>query len=101
MAQRQELQDKLVEILESGNVYFQPDSNIKMEYPAIVYARDYSSSQFADNELYRHHKRYQVTVISRSPDSPIPDKVLRLPFCTFRRFFIKDGLNHDVFDLFY
>jgi hypothetical protein len=72
-----------------------------MEYPCILYERDGASAEYADNSLYRHAKRYQVTVIDRNPDTTISDEVERLPRCSFNRFFIADNLNHFVFSLYF
>lgn len=72
-----------------------------MQYPAIVYNRDYADTTFAGNAPYRYTKRYQVTVIDRNPDSTIPDHIAQLPMCTYNRFFAANGLNHDVFVLYF
>lgn len=72
-----------------------------MQYPCIVYQRYNAKTDFADNQPFRHTKRYQVTVIDADPDSPIPDKVAALPMCLHNRFFVVDNLNHDVFNLYY
>lgn len=101
MDQRLLLHELLVGVLESPNVYFQPPAGYLMKYPAIVYNRDYAMTSFADNNVYNFEKRYEVTVIDRDPDSPIPDKVAWLPRCRFSRHFVVDGLNHDVFTLFF
>ena len=101
MAQRLELQAILTDILETDNVYFQPPPTIKMEYPCIVYHRDYELTQFADDNPYNHRKRYMVTVIDPDPDSGIPDKVAALPLCVYDRFYTADNLNHDVYKLFF
>lgn len=81
--------------------YFQPPENVKMSYPCIVYKKDDVQTRFAGNAPYRVTKRWQVTVIDRDPDSEIPDKVAALPLCKFDRSFTVDGLNHDVFILFF
>lgn len=105
MAQRQrreELHEILAGFLPVGKkAYFQPPENVKMEFPCIVYERDFASTQFANNFPYRHHLRYQVTVISRDPDNEIRDKVEQLPMCLFKRHFTADDLHHDVFDLYF
>ena len=85
----------------TANVYFQPPTNTKIEYPCIVYRRDAARTVFGDNKPYKHTKRYQVTVIDRNPDSDIPDMVKALPMCVFDRFFTADQLNHDVFTIFF
>ena len=52
MAPRLELQAILAEILETDQVYFQPPPTVKMEYPCIVYRRDYEETSFADDKPY-------------------------------------------------
>lgn len=102
MAQsRLNLQTLLETLLGSRNVYFQPPTNVTMQYPCIVYQRDYSHVEFADDVLYKGHKRYQLTVIDRDPDSDIPDKIEAMRYCAFNRFFIASDLNHHIFRLYF
>lgn len=101
MGQRLALHQILKGILGTSYVYFQPPESTIMQYPCIVYSRDNAKSQFADGMSYLHKKRYQVTVIDRDPDSEIPDKLAKLPLCTFLRFYTADNLNHDLFQLYY
>jgi hypothetical protein len=99
MAPRLQLQSILELIVE--DVYFQPPTNFQLQYPCIIYERDGGEADHADNGLYLHTKRYMVTVIDRNPDSELPDRVERLPLCSFDRFFTADSLNHHVFNLFF
>lgn len=101
MGQRLELQTLLEEILGTRHVYFQPPANVQMNFPCIIYKRDSAETVFADDLPYRRSKRYQVTIIDRNPDSGLPDKVAKLPMCTFDRFFTADNLNHDVYNIFF
>jgi hypothetical protein len=101
MAQRLELQSLLLDILGTEHVYFQPPPTIIMEYPCIVYQRDYVQINYADDYPYKHRKRYLITIIDRNPDSDIPDKVAQLQMCVFDRFYTADNLNHDVYKLFF
>lgn len=101
MAQRLDLHALLKDILGSDQVYFQPPPSVQMEYPSIVYRRDYELTRFADDKPYATKKRYQVTVIDRDPDSDIRDKIAQLQLCSFDRFYTSDNLNHDVFKLFF
>lgn len=87
--------------LGTTNVYFQPPASIRMTYPAIVYKRDGDNTVYADNANYRNKKRYMVTVIDRNPDSDIPDKIKKLPYCRFSRHYSADDLNHDVYNLYF
>lgn len=101
MDRRLQLQALLEELLGSDEVHFQPPENLSMNYPAIIYERDFAEVSHADNAPYRHKKRYQVTIIDRDPDSPYPDAVANLPMCTFSRHFKADNLNHDIYSLYY
>lgn len=99
MDRRQELHNLLLTL--TPNVYFQPPANVQMQYPCIIYKRDYMVTQFAGNIPYRRTKRYMVTVVDQNPDSDIPDKVASLPTATFNRFYTADNLNHDVYRLYF
>jgi hypothetical protein len=99
MAPRVDLQTLLETI--TPHVYFQPPTNVRLQYPCIIYARDQESADYAGNNLYKHRKRYLVTVIDTDPDSIIPDAVRNLPFCAFDRHYVGDNLNHDVFNLYF
>jgi hypothetical protein len=101
MARRLELHALLVNILGTNHVYFQPPPNTRMEYPCIVYNRDYAETAFANDKPYKHMLRYQVTYIDRNPDSDIPSKLAELPMCLFDRFYAADNLNHDVYKIFF
>jgi len=101
MAPRSELQTLLRAILGTDHVYFQPPANVQLQYPCIIYHRDFANTAFADNDPYHYTKRYMVTVVDRDPDSVIPDKVANLPMCVVNRFYTADDLNHDVFNLFF
>lgn len=103
MGQRLDLQAYFEFLLQGtgGKAYFQRPPDVQMQYPAIVYNRDDVDTVFANDGPYRHVKRYQVTVIDRDPDSDIPDKILSMPQCSFRRHFVTEGLNHDIFALYF
>lgn len=101
MARRAELQALLVGALGSQNVYFQPPTNVQMQYPCIVYQRDSARTEFAGNKPYNYTQRYQVTLIAREPDSDILARIAELPMCSYNRFFVSDNLNHDVFELYF
>jgi hypothetical protein len=94
---------QLHQLLETftDHVYFQPPENIKLEYPCIIYHRDYADTKFADDKPYAHKTRYMITVIDRDPDSEIPSKVAAMPMSLFNRFYTADNLNHDVFNVFF
>lgn len=72
-----------------------------MEYPAITYSRSRAETGFADNVPYRMAQSYTVTVIDLNPDSDLRDKIAALPYCSYDRWYAADGLNHDVYTLFF
>lgn len=98
---RLELQTLLEGVLGTDKVYFQPPSNLTMQYPCIVYARDNAKTEFAGNSPYRYTKRYQVTVIDRNPDTVIPDDIAQLSLSNLERIFTADNLHHYVFNLYF
>lgn len=101
MDRRLQLQEILEKILGSEHVYFSPTENIQMKYPCIVFTRDTGDTTFADGRAYRFTVRYQITAISRDPDSEVIHKLAELPMCVFDRHYISDGLNHDTFNCYY
>lgn len=101
MEKRLLLHQTLKDILGSGNVYFQPPSNITMKYPAIVYERSRIESRHADNKPFIQKTRYTVTVIDQDPDSQTVGKIAALPLCAHDRHFVVSQLNHDAFTLYF
>lgn len=99
MARRLQLHQLLRTFTE--HVYFQPPTNIQLDYPCIIYTRDNVDTKFADDLPYAHKTRYMLMVIDRDPDSLIPGKVAEMPMTTFNRFYTADNLNHDVYNVYY
>lgn len=95
------LHQLLVRTIKSKAVYFQPPSTIKMSYPCIVYKLDDIDAEYGDNNPYKIEKRYSVTVITKNPDSDLPDRIAALPMCRMSRAYTADNLNHYVFELFF
>ena len=86
----------------SYNVYYQPPSGHKIEYPCIIYQRANYDTDYADNEIYRNHTHYTVTLISNDADNDsIIEQLQSIRYCSFDRRFISDNYYHDVFDLYY
>lgn len=83
------------------SVYFQAPPNNLMQYPAVVYERDDVETSYAGNNPYFNTKRYQVTIMDYDPDGEIADKIGALPQSAFNRHFNADGLNHDVYTIYF
>lgn len=101
MASRLELHNKLIELLGNKNVYYQPPESVKMSYPAIRYSVNRINTKKADGLMYSKNTQYTITVIDRSPDNSVIDKLLELPYCSFDRHYVSNNLNHDVLTLYY
>lgn len=98
---RLEFHELLCSLLGSRNVYFQPPSSTKMNYPAIVYSINLASTKFADNISYVNFVRYQVMIVDPDPDTLCFQKLLEVPMSIFDRSYTSDGLNHYVFNVYY
>lgn len=101
MADRLDLQAKFEEILGSRNVYFQPPSSIKMQYPAVIYSFKKLDTRHANNQGYMRMPCYDAILIDKDPDSEFVAKILQLPYCQFDRVYEADNLNHFAFTLYH
>lgn len=104
MDRRLDLDAKLRKVMKeiSGveNVYFQPPVNLKLKYPAIVYARSDIQNHAADDSVYSQHVFYDGTVIDKNPDSLLVFAISSLPRCRYGRHYVSDNLHHDTFTIF-
>lgn len=99
---RLELHEKLCDILGSRNVYFQPPNGTQIQYPCIIYKRDSSSADYADNKTYLFTPEYQIMYISTSSINDVVENLLEeFSLIRFIRHYTADGLSHDILNLFY
>ena len=102
MAERLTLHGELCTILGSRNVYFQPPESVKMQYDAIRYELSGKDLKHANNKIYTSINQYDGVVITRNPDTTIPDEILaHFEMCSFGRPYTADNLNHYPFTLYY
>lgn len=102
MASRLELHEELCTVLGSRNVYFNTPESVKMSYDAIRYELAGKDIKHANNSIYRTTNQYDGVVITRNPDTTIPDMILsHFEMCSFGRPYIADNLNHYPFTLYY
>ena len=102
MASRLELHEELCTILGSRNVYFQAPSSVIMKYDAIRYELSGKDIKHADGRIYKMVNKYDGVVITRDPDTTLPDKILsHFEMCSFGRPYTSDNLNHYPFTLYY
>lgn len=91
------LHEKLVAILGSEHVYYQPPETVKMVYPCIVYEHSNQPTSHADDLPYKIDSIYMVTSISRDPESLVPDKIGAIRGAAFDRKYISENLYHYVY----
>lgn len=102
MSQRRvELQRRLEKMLGTRNVYFQPPTGTKLQYPCIVYHLEKANDIHADDHLYRRLKMYSLTYITKNPEDPMCDMIDDIRYCSFNRFYTVDNLNHFVYTIYY
>lgn len=99
--------DDLSKILHTfcSHVYFQPDSNVKLVYPCIIYTFDGFNDKKADNKNYVTHGRYSITNIYKNPGNMLVDKFRSedspIYYIEWDRRDIIDGLYHDYYTLYF
>ena len=72
-----------------------------MEYPCIRYTKRKPGTKKADDITYSQINSYEIIVISKKPDHPVINELLKLPYCSWERWYVSDNLNHDVLTLYY
>lgn len=102
MASRTNLHEELCTILGSKNCYFQPPASVRMQYDAIRYKLGGKDIKRANDHIYRLTNKYEGVIITRDPDTTIPDKLLaHFEMCSFGTPYTADNLNHYPFTLYY
>lgn len=102
MAERLTLHEEFCELLGTRNVYFQTPEPVKMQYDAIRYALGGKDLKHANNKIYKTVNKYEGVIITRDPDTTLPDELLaRFEMCSLGRPYTADNLNHYPFTLYY
>jgi hypothetical protein len=102
MASRLKLHEELCSLLGSRNVYYQTPESVKMQYDAIRYDLAGKNLKRANNRIYLNTNMYEGVVITRDPDTAIPDVILsHFEMCSFGRPYKADNLNHYPSTLYY
>ena len=97
---RIQLQRKLESLLGNRNVYFQPPTGTKLNYPCIVYNLSTANDIHADDRIYRRIYRYTLIYITKDPDDPKRDIIDDLPYCAFDRVVVNDNLYHFYYTIY-
>lgn len=102
MGRRLNLHEELCEILGSKSVYYNPPESVRMSYDAIRYSLAGKDLRRANNGVYQITNQYDGVVITRDPDSEVPDSILRhFSMCSFGKPYVADNLYHFPFTLYY
>ena len=99
---REEFHSRLSTITGAKYIYYQPPSNTRMSFPCIEYHDAPMDVIFANDMPYVGTRHYQLTVIDPLPDSAWIQQIqFAFQMCVHNRHYTSDGLNHDVFDIYY
>lgn len=98
---RTQLQLKLEQLLGNRNVYFQPPTGTKLNFPCIVYNLATANDVHADDQIYRRLYRYTLIYITKDPEDPMCDKIDDLQYCAFDRIVTNDNLYHNYYTIYY
>ena len=102
MNKRLELHDKLKQLIDSDNVYFQPPASVQLSYPCVIYSIGSGDAKYADGMVYNYINNYELLFIFKQPNIDIIEQVLvALPMCKMTRAYVVDNLNHYAFSVYY
>ena len=81
------------------SLYFQPPADIRLTYPCILYSASGSQDMRANNGHYVLHIGYDITYITKDPDTKVPFKILEtVSYGNLGRQFVSDNLYHHVIE---
>ena len=102
MASWLELHEKFCTLLESRNVYFNTPESFKMNYDCIRYDKSSPNIKRANDKVYLSKNRYDGVIITKTPDSDIPNRLLNeFSMCNLGDMYVVNNLNHFPFTLYY
>ena len=99
-SRRTALQADLESIPGIKKVYFQPPSNVTIQYPCIIYSFDDMRNVTAANKDYLERDKYTVALLTKDP---FPNEMLSLikniPYSSFDRQYSSDNIHHFVYTI--
>lgn len=92
-----------LEATNTGKVYFQPPSNVKLEYPCWVIERSDAQQTKADDKSYLFRICYRCIFMNRSEPDPEVLRIIpnRYNYCRYQNHYVVDNVHHDVFFIYY
>jgi len=102
--QRGKVQQLLSDIPGIKKAYYEPPSDIMLDYPCIIYQFDrYEGVMYSANDVYAAWPSFTITIIDFDPESNIPFEFVELKKkncnISLDRTFSADGLYHWIFKL--
>jgi hypothetical protein len=101
-ANRLELHDILEEAMRASGeaplLYYQAPESVKLAYPCIIYKLSDLTAEYADDAPYLRTIRFDVTYITRSPITKVPDTLSLLPQFAFDRYYTFENLHHYAYN---
>lgn len=102
MVSRIELQDVLAKIESGTKAYYQPPSNLQIQYPCIIYKDKPGATMKVADGLYKYTNRYDLLYITRTPkQSVIPLILGTFSYSSLSDIYVNDGLHHYAFTIYY
>lgn len=98
---RIKLRNKFRDILKNDNTYFNPPESTKINYPCIIYNLKNIRTRKAGNNIYILDNVYTAVLIGTKPYDDLKEKmIIEIPYCSFDRVYIKDGLYHYAYTIY-
>lgn len=92
----------LQELLGNDHVYYQPPESLKIKYDCIIYNLVGGNTIYSDDIPYNFRRRYEITYITKQPDSELVDKLATsLPMIKFDRHFVTENLHHYTYTIYW
>ena len=101
MDSRSELQKVLEGVDDRLTVYYQPPSNITLQYPCIVYQLSRVRRVMGNNKVYHLRRSYTLLLITKGLNDDLIDKLLQLPYVRHDRSYRANNLQHESFTINY
>lgn len=92
---------ELLETVGVARVYYQPPESVRLVYPCIIFKLADIGKLYADNIMYKDLTRYEVQLITQSPDNPFIKRIVALPYCRFDRPFTSNNLYHYNYEIYH
>lgn len=84
---------------EEPHLYFQPPESVKLEYPCMIYRLRTMTSRKADDKPYYKTIGFDITYVTRSPNSSVPSRMLSEQYMNFDRYYTSENLHHYAYTI--